>query len=59
MIGDLETEAHLCEWFTKLGGIAVNVDYRHAPEDVFPAAIEDAFDATNWASTPCTNRDVV
>lgn len=53
MIGDFETEAHLCDWFTKLGGIVVNVDYRHAPEHVFPAAIEDAFDAMHWVSTAC------
>ncbi|OBS26614.1 hypothetical protein FPOA_00557 [Fusarium poae] len=48
--GDLETEAGLCAQFTKLGGIALNVDYRHAPEHVFPQAINDAFDATVWAS---------
>jgi len=46
--GDLETEAGLCAEFTKLGGVAVNVDYRHAPEHVFPQAINDAFDATVW-----------
>jgi acetyl esterase/lipase len=46
--GDLETEAGLCAQFTKLGGIALNIDYRHAPEHVFPQAINDAFDATVW-----------
>ncbi|KAF7543144.1 hypothetical protein G7Z17_g10969 [Cylindrodendrum hubeiense] len=46
--GDLETEAYLCAHFTSLGGIAVNIDYRHAPEHVFPQAIHDAFDATKW-----------
>ena len=50
LVGDFETEAWLCALFTKLGGIAVNVDYRHAPEHVFPAAIHDAFDATAWVS---------
>lgn len=48
MVGDLETEAWLCELFTKLGGIAVNVDYRHAPEHPFPAAVNDAVVATKW-----------
>ncbi|RKL37644.1 hypothetical protein BFJ72_g7729 [Fusarium proliferatum] len=48
--GDLDTEAGLCVEFTKLGGIAVNIDYRHAPEHVFPQAINDAFDATIWVS---------
>lgn len=48
--GDLNTEAGLCVEFTKLGGIALNIDYRHAPEHVFPQAINDAFDATFWVS---------
>lgn len=48
--GDLNTEAGLCVEFAKLGGIAVNIDYRHAPEHVFPQAINDAFDATVWVS---------
>ncbi|KAM0427493.1 hypothetical protein ACHAPT_007453 [Fusarium lateritium] len=47
VIGDLDTEAGLCATFTSLGGIAVNVDFRHAPEHPFPQAIHDAFDATN------------
>lgn len=51
MLGDLDTEAGLCVAFTNLGGVAVNVDFRHAPEHPFPQAIEDAFDATNWVST--------
>lgn len=47
-VGDLDTETWLCALFVKLGGIAVNVNYRHAPEHVFPAAVEDAYDATKW-----------
>ncbi|PTB62945.1 alpha/beta-hydrolase [Trichoderma citrinoviride] len=48
-VGDLDTETWLCALFvTQLGGVAVNVDYRLAPEHVFPAAVEDAFDATRW-----------
>lgn len=47
-VGDLDTEAWLCRLFTELGGIAVNVNYRHAPEHMFPAAVEDVFDATKW-----------
>ncbi|KAK5990716.1 AB hydrolase superfamily protein B1A11.02 [Cladobotryum mycophilum] len=49
-VGDLDTEAWLCALFAELGGVAVNVDYRHAPEHVFPAAINDAFDATKWVA---------
>ncbi|KAF4455422.1 hypothetical protein F53441_2211 [Fusarium austroafricanum] len=48
--GDFDTEAGLCIEFTKLGGISLNVDYRHAPEHVFPQAINDAFDGTVWIS---------
>ena len=48
VVGDLETEEPLCSMFTSLGGIAVNVDYRHAPEHVFPTAIHDALDAAKW-----------
>ncbi|CAM1506887.1 Fc.00g065280.m01.CDS01 [Cosmosporella sp. VM-42] len=50
LVGDLETEGWLCTMFTSLGGIAVNIDYRHAPEHVFPQAINDTFDATKWVS---------
>ncbi len=48
VIGDFETERWLCEMFTQLGGIAVNVDYRMAPEHVFPTAVEDSLDAAKW-----------
>ncbi|KAM0248662.1 hypothetical protein ACHAQJ_009369 [Trichoderma viride] len=49
-VGDLDTETWLCALFVKLGGVVVDVDYRLAPEHVFPAAIEDAFDATKWTA---------
>lgn len=51
-VGNLHTEEWLCRLFTDFGGVAVNVDYRHAPEHVFPAAAHDAFDATKWVGIP-------
>lgn len=48
VVGDLETEAWLCNLFTSLGGIAVNVNYRHAPENPFPGPVDDCFNALKW-----------
>jgi acetyl esterase/lipase len=53
VLGGLDDEAILCRNFTQLGGIAVNVDYRLAPEHPFPVPIEDAFDALKWV---CNRR---
>lgn len=49
-LGGLDNEALLCRKFTELGGIAVNVDYRLAPENPFPVPVEDAFDALKWTA---------
>jgi cation diffusion facilitator CzcD-associated flavoprotein CzcO/acetyl esterase/lipase len=32
----------------RTGAIVVSVDYRHAPEDRYPAAVDDAFAAVQW-----------
>lgn len=50
-LGGLDNEQLLCRNFTALGGIAVNVDYRLAPENPFPVPIEDAYDALKWVCT--------
>lgn len=44
-VGDLEMVGPLCRAFTSLGGIAVNVGYRLAPENPFPIPVHDAYDA--------------
>ena len=50
-IGGLENEELLCRLICgKLGFVAVNVDYRLAPEYVFPTAHNDCWDATKWVS---------
>ncbi|CZT08170.1 related to Putative sterigmatocystin biosynthesis lipase/esterase STCI [Rhynchosporium graminicola] len=50
VLGGLEGEAQMCRKFTELGGIAVNVDYRHAPEHPFPTSVLDAYDALKWTA---------
>jgi acetyl esterase/lipase len=50
-IGDLETHDGLCRDIANRSGFAVlAVDYRMGPEHKFPAAVEDAWAVTRWAS---------
>ncbi|KUJ23210.1 alpha/beta-hydrolase [Mollisia scopiformis] len=49
-LGGLDSEVLLCRRFTELGGIAVNVDYRLAPEHPFPVPPQDAYDALKWTA---------
>ena len=51
-LGGLENEELLCrKWVEEFGGVTVNVDYRLAPEHVFPIPVHDSFDALKWVST--------
>jgi acetyl esterase/lipase len=50
-LGDLDSEAILCRKFTDLGGVAINVEYRLAPESPFPIPVMDAYDALKWVRT--------
>lgn len=51
VIGDLDTHDNVCRGISnRAGAVVVSVDYRRAPENVFPAALEDSIDATSWVA---------
>lgn len=51
VIGDLDTSDSQCRLLCQgVGCIVVSVDYRMAPEAVFPAAADDCYAATCWVA---------
>jgi acetyl esterase len=51
VLGSVETHDWLCRQLTRESGCAVlSVEYRLAPEHPFPAAVEDAYGAVEWAA---------
>lgn len=49
VIGDIESHDGLCRALANVtGALVASVDYRLAPEERFPAAVDDAFAAIRW-----------
>lgn len=42
-------EARALRYATDVGAVVVSVDYRHAPEHPYPAAVDDAYAGLRWA----------
>jgi acetyl esterase len=60
VVGDLDTHDGLCRFIAHEGGfVVVAVDYRRAPENKWPAPLDDAFAATRWifANAPSLGVD--
>lgn len=55
VIGDLDTSDAVCRGMSEAAGcLVISVDYRLAPEHLYPAAADDAYAATCWAAENAT-----
>jgi cation diffusion facilitator CzcD-associated flavoprotein CzcO/acetyl esterase/lipase len=51
VLGSQDSDDPFCrDLCVRTGAVVVSVNYRHAPEDRFPAAIDDAFAAVQWVA---------
>jgi cation diffusion facilitator CzcD-associated flavoprotein CzcO/acetyl esterase/lipase len=49
VLGSQDSDDPFCrDLCVRTGAVVVSVNYRHAPEDRFPAAVDDAFAAVQW-----------
>ncbi|HEX3825595.1 MAG TPA: alpha/beta hydrolase [Mycobacteriales bacterium] len=56
VLGDLDSHDRTCRRLASLSDVALlAVDYRRAPEDPWPAALDDAAYAVNWARDRVTD----
>ena len=55
VFGDLETHDSVCrELAARSRSVVASVAYRRSPEEKFPAALEDGYDAFRWLTDPTT-----
>jgi acetyl esterase/lipase len=55
VLGSKDSDDPLCrDLCVRTGSVVISVNYRHAPEDRFPAAVDDAFAAVQWIAANAT-----
>ena len=60
VLGSLDSDDPLCrDLCVRADAVVVSVNYRHAPEDRFPAAADDAFAAVQWLAEHATELGAV